>query len=163
MALIRSDHMCIFFVSVFIILQSQQHQRDNLVFASDFHALLHPVDNSPLPGSSTLSEGNRSTEGTSGSAISDSHDTDIGGVGYRSITGHTSRHLDLHFKLGARGKRDTLDTKTGNVLSDCCGLHGSLIGSTRRTVNIGSERARTVLVNLEVVRREDRKDGVHLT
>lgn len=113
-----------------------------------FHALLEPVGNSTLPGSSRLSEGDRATEWTSTGTVADAHDADVGSTSDGSIASHASGHLDLHLEVGGSRKRKTLDAKSGNVLSDGCGLHGRLLSSAGCSIHIGLEGAGSILVDL---------------
>lgn len=115
---------------------------------ADFHPLLEPIGNSPLPCRRGLGEGNGATEGAGGSAIAYTCDADIVDTGDGSIASHTSGHLDLHVELGAGGKRDALDTEAGHVLGHLSGLEGGLLGTTRGTVDISGEGAGAVLVDL---------------
>jgi hypothetical protein len=125
----------------------------HLVLPVQLHALLEPVGNGALAGSSALSEGNRATKGTSSSAVADAHDADIGSASNCGVASHTGGHLDLHLKVGVGGKREPLDTETGNVLDDLSRLHGSLVGSTRCAIDISSEGTSTILVDLWNVRQ----------
>ena len=123
----------------------------HLELPANLHALLKPVGNSTLPGTSALSEGNGATEWTSSCAVAHAHDANIGSSGNGSITGHTSGHLNLHLEVGVGSEREALDTKAGHVLSDSGGLHSRLLGATRCAVDIGSEGTSTVLVDLLMI------------
>ena len=124
----------------------------HLVLPAQLHALLEPVSNGALAGSSALGESNSATKGTSCGTVADAHDTDVGSSSNSGVASHASRHLDLHLEVGVGGERQTLDTEAGNVLGDGGRLHGVLVGSTRCAVDISSERTSTILVDLLLVR-----------
>jgi hypothetical protein len=125
----------------------------HLVATTNLHTLLEAVGNSPLAGGGSLSESNGATERSGRSAVTDTSNADVVDTGNSSIAGHASRHLDSHGELGAGSERDTLDTKSGNVLGHLSGLEGSLVSTTGGTVDSGVEGTRTVLVDLERVRK----------
>ena len=115
---------------------------------TNLHTLLEAVSNSPLASSLGLRESNGSTEWTGSSAVAYAGNADVVDTSNSSIAGHAGRHLDLHGELSASSERDTLDTETWDVLGDLGGLEGSLVSSTGGAIDISSEGAGAVLVDL---------------
>lgn len=116
----------------------------------ELHALLEAVGDGALACSSCLSESSRASERSSGSAVSDTHDTDVVGTADRSIARHACGHLDRQREVRVGGKRQTLDTQAGNVLRDLCSLESVGIGATGSAIDICGKGTGTVLVDLDM-------------
>jgi len=71
--------------------------------------LLQLVNNGSLLGYSSPSEGNRAAEQSSSCAIANTHNTNVIDSSDGGITGHFSRHPDLHIEPCSSSKVDILD------------------------------------------------------
>lgn len=86
-------------------------------------------------------------------AVADTSNADVLDVANGARASHASRNLDLDRKVGGAGSREA-KSNTGNVLCDLSLLECSRVGATRSWVDISSQGASAVLVDLVVGHRD---------
>ena len=110
--------------------------------------LAEVVLDSALLRGGALGEGSGATEGTGESAVLEADNADVAGATGGTLAGHALGHLDLDGEVGGGSSGETANADTRDVLGDLCILECGGVGSARGGVDLGGERASTVLVDL---------------
>jgi hypothetical protein len=111
-------------------------------------ALAKVVLDGALLGRSGLRESRGSTKRTCKRRVLHADDTHVGSASSSALASHASGHLDLDGEVHGRCGRQTADADARDVLGDLCVLEGGGVGAARGGVDLGGQRAGTVLVDL---------------
>jgi hypothetical protein len=129
-----------------VVIEFDQH-----LVAVESHALLEAVGDSALAGGVALSESSRATEWASCGTVADADDANVVSAADGSIAGHASGHLHGQREVCVGGQRETLNTETGDVLSDLGSLEGIGVSATGGAVDLSRQWASAILVDLHLV------------